>query len=83
MDKLLLLRREREMAAIARESGYYWILFNWKMFDANRDNEWQPAGWDAEHQTWVVIGSRQIVPFYEPCIVEVDEKRLNRSARAN
>lgn len=78
-----LLRRRRRCNPGAegqgmRVSGYYWVLFNWALFDPTRAPEWQPASWDDVTSTWVVIGSRQEVPPEEPCILAVDERRLER-----
>lgn len=65
------------MSAI-RATGYYWILFNWPMFDPQRAPQWQPASWDDRSQTWVVIGSRQELSPDERCILAVDERQLER-----
>ena len=59
-----------------RATGYYWILFNWPLFDPRREPQWQPASWDDRSQTWVVIGSRQELSPEEPCILAVDERRI-------
>lgn len=66
-----------------RASGYYWVLFNWPLFDPTRAPEWQPASWDDVTSTWVVIGSRQEVPPEEPCILAVDERRIERPREAS
>jgi hypothetical protein len=75
MDMLNKLQEDRRELAQKRQDGYYWILFNNRMFDINKPNNWQPASWDAATLSWAIIGSRQDIPYYEPCIVAVNEER--------
>lgn len=74
------LADQRAAAANARPSGYYWVLLDYSLFPSNfRDQpSWEPASWDHQFRTWLVLGGRQIIPFYEPFIKEVDERPIVR-----
>jgi hypothetical protein len=54
-----------------RERGYYWIKFNWPMFK-RPDKRWEPASYD--NGTWVLIGSRELIPDGHPLILAVGER---------
>lgn len=74
------LTQERTEVANNRKMGYYWVLFDYSLFPTNlrREPSWEPASWDSDYRTWACIGSGQIIPFYEPCIKEVDETPIQR-----
>lgn len=78
MEKIQELVEDRRFSASKRKTAYYWVLFNWPMFVNKRDAEWQPASWDENRQSWVIIGSNQEIEFWQPCIIQVDEKPIRR-----
>lgn len=44
-----------------RATGYYWVIFNWAKHGFPEKEHWEPASWDAQSNSWVTLGSRQMV----------------------
>lgn len=62
-----------------RETGYYWVMFNWPKF-GRPQTHWEVASYDAEARSWAMLGSREMIPISRDreIFLEIDEREIKR-----
>lgn len=67
MNNIIISNMLEEIKQISRPNGYYWVKFPHR----DRIPNWEPASWDIDIHSWMLIGS--LTRWYDFQLQEIGE----------